>query len=243
MKTIWSVVSILAVAHILALLGVVGFLAGTDRLDRSRIEAVRQVFVPTLSQQEEAEAEVRNAQDERLEQARREANLDGANPGVDLRNEGFRSVEQTQLELVRRGERDLENLTAMLDRRLREIERRERELLANEAAFEERFGAKRDAAKEEQFQKMVSLLGKLRAEDLKAKLDVYLLESREDLVVDILQALPLRSATKVLALYQSQTDNIVAADLLLRVKNQGLPDAREEDVDPIGVAAADESDP
>ena len=52
-----------------------------------------------------------------------------------------------------------------------------------------------------------------------------------DLVIDILSAMSPRNASKVLALYQLQSENVVAADLLLRLKNQGLEVTQESATD------------
>jgi len=51
MKTVWTALSVLAVANLLALLALGGWLKSADRLDLGRVKQIRQIFTETLTQQ------------------------------------------------------------------------------------------------------------------------------------------------------------------------------------------------
>lgn len=66
MKTIWKVVSVIALANLLSLAGFVGWLQFSDRLDMARVREIRKVFTETLTdeldRQEREEKERAEAQ-------------------------------------------------------------------------------------------------------------------------------------------------------------------------------------
>lgn len=220
-KALFSALSILAIAHLVALAGFITFLGVSDRLSRDRLEQIRSILAVTITQQQEQTERTRQAEQEAAEQARREAQTDVANAGVESRNERFRTIEQAQQEIVNRAQRDVEAINQLIELRLAEVERREAELARREQEVLDAIERDRTLAKDEQFQKTVSLLAGLKPDDLKAKVDVYLADERYDFVVDLLEALPARTASKLLALYADQTDNRLAANLLLRLKDRG----------------------
>lgn len=63
MKTIWNILSVLAVANLLAILGFVGWLKSTERLDLGRVRAVKEALVETIPAQQAREAELAAAKD------------------------------------------------------------------------------------------------------------------------------------------------------------------------------------
>ncbi len=71
MKTLWTALSVLAVANLLAIGGFVGWLKMSDRLDKERAVLVREMFAKTLKQVK-SEAEEAKAKQEAEEQAKAE---------------------------------------------------------------------------------------------------------------------------------------------------------------------------
>ncbi len=63
MKTIWNILSVLAVANLLAILGFVGWLKSTERLDLGRVRAVKEALVETIPAQQAREAELAAAKE------------------------------------------------------------------------------------------------------------------------------------------------------------------------------------
>ncbi len=220
-KLLWPAVSIVAIANLLALLGFVGFLVATDRIDRARLNRIRTILAVTIAQEQAAAAAEQEAAAQEAARAKREAETDVANAGVEAREAQFRSIAQTQDEILRRARRDVQAIEQLIALRLAEVERREAELTAREAEVAKAIERDAALARDEQFRKTVTLLSGLKAEDLKAKVDVYLADGLHDFVVDLLVALPSRSASKLLSLYADETENRLAAELLLRLRERG----------------------
>lgn len=63
MKTVWNILSVLAVANLLAILGFVGWLKSTERLDLTRVRAVKEALVETIPAQQAREAEAAAAKE------------------------------------------------------------------------------------------------------------------------------------------------------------------------------------
>lgn len=57
MKSLWSVVSFLAVVHLLALLGFLGWMYGSDRLSLERVRTVRELFAMTMAEEKKQKEE------------------------------------------------------------------------------------------------------------------------------------------------------------------------------------------
>lgn len=220
-KAIRPALSILAIAHLVAILGFVTYLGASDRLNRERLDQIRSILAVTLTQEREQAQAEQEAAEEAARQAKRDAETDIANAGAESRNEQFRTIEQAVDEQIRRARRDTQAMMQLLDLRLAEVQRREAELASREAAVEAAIKRDADLARDEQFRKTVNLLSGLKPDDLKAKIDVYLADGLYDFVIDVLVAIPARTASKLLALYADETENRLAAELLLRLRDRG----------------------
>ncbi len=236
-KTLWPALSIAAIANLLALLGFVAYLGASDRLSRERLDRIRDILAVTVAQEQEKAKAEQEAAEQAARDAQRAAETDIANAGAENRNEQFRTIEQAQQEILLRARRDLEAIEQIIALRLAEVERREAELVAREAAVESAIERDAALARDQQFRKTVALLSGLKPDDLKAKLDVYLADGLYDFVIDVLVALPPRSASKLLALYSEETENRLAAELLLRLKDRGTGAAAPRTPDDQSAAA------
>lgn len=220
-KVLWPAIAIVAVANLITIVGFIGFLKFSDRLNGDRLHAIRAILAPTITEeQQQAEADKKAAEAQAVIE-KKEAETDQANAGAEARNVQFRTTEQSQQELVDRARGEQQAIFQLLAVRLAEVERREAELAQREQASIDAYERSQTIAKDVQFQKTVSLLAGLKPDDLKAKIDVYLADERYDFVVDLLEALPARSASKLLSLYADDTENRLAANLLLRLKDRG----------------------
>lgn len=236
-KTLWPALSIAAIANLLALLGFVAYLGASDRLSRERLDRIRDILAVTVAQEQEKAKAEQEAAEQAARDAQRAAETDIANAGAENRNEQFRTIEQAQQEILLRARRDLEAIEQIIALRLAEVERREAELVARESAVESAIERDAALARDQQFRKTVALLSGLKPDDLKAKLDVYLADGLYDFVIDVLVALPPRSASKLLALYSEETENRLAAELLLRLKDRGTGAAAPRTPDDQSAAA------
>lgn len=230
MKTLWNAVSILAVAHMLALIGFIGYLAGTDRLNRDRIDEVRALFAPTI-------AEARLAAEEE-EKARLAGELVDGAPGATMRTVSntmeqpshgagdriakLHTVDEMLRERENRFEKDREHLKRTLEEEMASLEKGWEDLKAARQAFQEELERQRELKEDEQFQKLVDMLSGLQGKDIKAKFDALLEQDDMALVIDLLDRFDKRIAQKVLKEYKSDEENALAADLLKRLKDRGI---------------------
>ena len=58
MKRVWTIISILAVANLLALGGFVGWLKTSGRLNKERMQQLRELFAPTIAESAKQAADV-----------------------------------------------------------------------------------------------------------------------------------------------------------------------------------------
>lgn len=221
MRTLWTAISILCVAHMLALTGLLGYLAGTGRLSRPRIEAVRDVFALTVADQQAQEEQAAEKARATAEEAARLARLDDANLGVEHRINRLQKQEELIRGKIDRAEADRRQLEQALEQRLRDLERASAELKQQRTAFRNEVERQAKLRRDEQFQKTINILKGLPPAQLKAELEVYLARDDAEWVVDIIDALDKRTAQKLFEEFTTPTDLKVAADLLVRLKERG----------------------
>jgi hypothetical protein len=224
-KTVWNIVSFLAVVHLLALVMFVGWLWHTDRLDGDRVADVRALFAPTIAEARAA-AEQQKFQDEdrhqrQLEQARRQ---DPPLPASDRVNH-LSAARQDQgraehhLELVRR------QLLQQFDIAAQQLESDRDALNAEQQDFEQGVETDQQRRYRDQLTKAVKLLESLPPKQAKQKIVELVQTGKIDQAVVYLDAMNQRSAGKVLAEFKTDEENKLATDLLERLRTLGLRSA------------------
>ncbi len=155
MKTIWNILSFLAVVHLLALGMFVAWLWHSDRLDGDRVQQVREMFSMTIpnarivAKQEESRAEA--ALEQRRDQAFGEDPPFSSAATIDIGSEVTRHTDQE----IRRLEDAKKRQLAQLAEAQRASEEREAESKARVEAWEEAVAADKKRQEDEQFAKAV----------------------------------------------------------------------------------------
>lgn len=223
MRTIWTILSVLAIANLLAIIGFVGWLATSDRLNLDRVRKLREVMSVTLTservQAEEAQAAL-DAEAAAAAQAEKDAQ-----PPITAEDQLMIQLESRQVDQQR------------LRRTADEIERLKQGLRAERLALEAeraRFAAEREEflraqgtgvgeADEAQFKKALATLEGLKPDKAKAILNEIMSdpETGPKEVVEYLNAMQERVRTKVLEEF-GKSDPALAADLLQRLRNRGV---------------------
>jgi len=221
MKTIWSVLSVAAVANLLALVGIVLYLNSTGRLDAERMREMRVLLSETTAQRA-AKAALAKEQAERDAKIGLEQAKVGTPPvtGADalLLKQEQSQIDMARLEMMRR---DVEML--------RDTLRRERTALDDQkVAFEKErkdFQQAREVVikteSDEQFRKALATIEGLKADKAKATLQTMIDQQQVDQVVSYLDAMQERTRTKVMDEFV-KADPKVAADLLERLRTRGV---------------------
>jgi len=222
-KSLGTVIGVVAAANLIALAGVVFWLFATDRLSAERVERTRAMFA------EPVPLEVA-----RIEAAEREAELVAAEEALDPEGPPVTSSEALALRLelsefdrqrIERLKREVEDLQSTL--------RRERLVLERErAAFEEEragFDAMRTRLSEqegdEQFRKALVSIEGMKPDDARATLQTLLDAGDREQVVSYLDAMQERTRTKVITSFVKNDQPDVAADLLEALRVRGLETA------------------
>lgn len=251
MKLIWNTICIMALTNLLAVLGLVGWLAATDRLNIDRLTAIRLMLRETSTEQAAREAEeeaARIAAEEAAKPPDERIALSAAET-LSVRLE-MSEVDRERTELLRR---QTEDLRAALQR---ENER----LIEERAQFDARVKAfyeetERLAAIDggRQFRKAVKVLEGLKASDAANLLQALIAEGpsgapelaigdgqaaspapgvREEgmmRAVSYLNAMQERTRTRIIEVFTKQ-DPGLAAELLDRLRTRGLLDRPEEPI-------------
>ncbi|MBU6413837.1 MAG: hypothetical protein KGS45_10200 [Planctomycetes bacterium] len=240
MKSIWTILSVIAVANLIALVCFAGWLRVSDRLNMDRVRAVREVLSPTLADEaakkkaDEAAATVALA--EAKERSRREAPPLTAEAALTIRDQAA----ELERQKVRRLEREVADLTTALDQAKSQF------LAAKAEIDKERAEARAGLEAGEsspQFKKTVGVLEAVKPAEARNILAQMLVdagastaagsaprptESGLKRVVGYLNAMQDRSRAKVISEFQKE-DPALAADLLERLRAFGtvvLPNAR-----------------
>ncbi len=221
MRSIWIIISTLAIAHLLALLGFVGWLGSTDRLSRDRVGRLRTLFTSTIAQ-DRAEFSEQDRKDQEARAAEQERARDAIPPGAAEQKLAAASQQEQVADLQgRRFMRDTANLINTLTKD-REALDRDRAAFALEVEAFKRM-RQRIAAEEgsEQFQKAVALYQSLKPDQARSMFASLITQGQTEQVVAYLNALPARNSSKILAAFQAN-DPALAADLLERLRKRGM---------------------
>jgi hypothetical protein len=228
MRTLWNIVSVIAVANLLALAGFVGWLRVTDRMSVERVREVREVVAETLSDKHAREAASRAADEAAAQAAADKARHE---------NEPVRAAELLRIKLeageadqerLNKWRREVEDLRASLQRDLDRLDGARKALEAEQAAFDAR--KKRLAAEEgsAMFKKTLATYEGLKpAAAVSMMMELLrpgggvgpLDNDGADTAVSYLNAMEDRTRTKIIAEFQKQ-DPALAAELLERLRTR-----------------------
>ncbi|XHC24532.1 MAG: hypothetical protein ACFHWZ_10700 [Phycisphaerales bacterium] len=220
-RSAWLVVSTIAVANLLAILGFVGWLVSSDRLTLDRLEEIRAMVAPTVAEQLEAD---RAAESEaESERARLE---DGGNLGAvpisaKDRLNILREVDEVSRQRFERMERETRDLQRQLQAELDAIAAEREALEKTRDAFETRRAEIAELEQSKQFKRALQLYESSKS-DVAANMFQSLIDrGNEEDVVSYLNAMKPMSAKKIIEEFE-QRDPALAARLLEGVRTYGL---------------------
>lgn len=221
MKTLWSVLSVIAIANLLALLGIVGYLKMSDRLDAQRVRELRQLFNETGSQRKAKEEEAKS-QAEKDAAAEKENAKKGTAPVTAGDALEFK-LQQSQVDLARIEslKRDVQVLQETLARQKKALDDDRATLDKERRDFDQAREVVRKNEGDVQFKKALATLEGLKADKAKSTLQTLIDQKQVDQVVSYLNAMQERSRTKVIDEF-IKADPKVATDLLERLRTRGV---------------------
>ena len=223
MKTIWNILSFLAVVHLLGLGMFVAWLWHSDRLDGDRVQEVREMFSMTIAKarivakqaQVRAEAEL----EQRRDQAFSEDPPFSSAATIELSSQVTRHTDQE----IRRLEDAKKKQLAYLTEAQRVSEEREAESNARVEAWEETAAADKKRQEDEQFAKAVKLLESQQPKQGKAMIVELVGIGKIDQAVAYINAMDDRKRGKLLGAFKTSVEQKLATELLEQLRTFGQP--------------------
>lgn len=214
-------ISIIAIANVVAAIAVLGWLVSTHRLSPERIHALRTLFAdPVYVEEARLKAEEREreaAAAEAVEQGMVGTMPINAEQRLAILREGEEMFKQ-QNERIQRETRDLietlRNERAALDRMIADFEK-------DRDAFDAMRAMISEQETSAQFQQTLKVLEGMKPSDGAEVLDAMIVGGKKNQVVNYLNAMSPRTASRILTEFEAR-DPALAADLLERLRTFGI---------------------
>lgn len=220
MRTLWLIISTLALANLLALIGGGVWLVVSGRVDRDRVDAVREMFALTVEQQtiDEDEAErLLEAEAEAAEEALRQKR-----PPLTAEQQLALSSSIMEIAALRQGRmvREADDLRVSIGADRQELERLQEAFEQKVKDFDQRRALILEQEGAQQFRQTVDLYRSLKPKASKAMMSSLIRVNEIDTVIAYIDALPVRTASKIISEFEKE-DPALAADLLERLRRLG----------------------
>jgi len=217
-RSLWTLITVLAIANLLALLGLGGWLVASGRLDAERFGEIRETLRETIADQETrvASEERERTMEEAAAEAERRALIPPLTAADRLRN--VNESEEVTRQRRERLTRDVRDLQRTLDRERETLDDRVAAFNQERDEFEVMRSRIRAIEGEEQFLKAVGHLQAQKPAKARDILQALMDASEMDQAVAYLNAMSARQAAKVIGAFE---DPAVAADLLERLRTRG----------------------
>lgn len=247
MRSLWTILSVIAVANVLGLGAFIGWLHATDRIDLDRVRRLREVLTETVAE-ERARTEAESAEAAAAAEAERQRRADREPP---LRTSDVLDVKLQRGEADRLREerrlREAQDLRRTLDRERGLLDQQRAELEADKAAFN---AMRREIAElegSEQFRRTLATYEALKPDAVRTIFLELLKPSAEGRpdeagaaqVVAYLNAMQDRARAKIIDEFV-RGEPALAAELLERLRTYGLePGGPETPADGPSASVAD----
>ena len=216
MKTLWTVVSFLAVVHLLALGLFAGWLWRSDRLDMQRMREVRELFAQTITEQAAAVDDPVEATGE-------------ADAGAMLTRLGsaeqltmLTTLQEHEQQSARRIQDESDMLARQFEKLTLQTEADRSAFEAERAGWEQATRAERERKADEQFAQTVLQYESLPAKQGKNLLIELIGRGRQEQAVAYLDAMKSRAANKIIREFKSEEEVVLATELLEELRTFGL---------------------
>lgn len=224
MKTLVAAFVVLLLVHLILAVGFVGWLGATDRVNGERLQAVVDLFEPTIAQQEELQAEAEAAAAEaraaRDQLMRLESVAAGPQTIEERLMENF-EADEFDLHRLERLNAETEAIRLRLDQDKALIAEELAKLEAREREFEELLNRRTANMRDEDFERAYKTLEQLPPKQAKGVIEEYMAAGRLDDAVDYLAAMQLRKSAGILKAFKGEEDIENAALLIHKLRERG----------------------
>jgi hypothetical protein len=220
---------VVATANLLAVAGFAGWLAATGRLDRERIDRVRELFAkPVADEAKEKQDALSKADEAALAEDAMRKLRELPMASAERADSTARTEERIELGLrtfkdsTERMRDGLRNAEKSLDEQIRDFEKRK-------TAWEESIASDKQRATDEQFRKAVRLVESLPPKQARSWILELVNTHKTDTAVAYLDAMSGAKASNLLKSFKGDEETKVATELLERLRMLGLEsEARAE---------------
>ena len=225
MKTIWNIVSFLAVVNLLCLGLAAAWLGWTGRLDEARLTEVQDIFRIPTSDAARLIAERREVEELAAAQAlelQRWGQMPFSTAGAIDAQEQYRDLERLgELRLQRQAATLVDEINQQATRRRTELAARE----ANLKRREQEIDAIERRSQDADFKVMVGDLEAMDADAALAVIENFLDQDKDKLVIDVLATLDETRRQEILEGFVDRGRPEMAGQLLLRLRDRTANDA------------------
>lgn len=226
MKSLWTALSLLLLLHAMALVGFVGWLKVSGRLDRQRLVRTREIYTLTLAQEKQQAEQATQLASETKAKALEAARLESiaANGAVSLaeRLKADQQADDMAMQRVERLQRDIADLRRQLVLAKDLLAKQKAELEAQRQEFEAAAKRERDLHDQADFQQAVQTYEQLKPRQVKEMFQTLIKEGKTRDVIDYLAAMQLRKAAAVLKEFKTPEEIPQATDLVQRLRERGV---------------------
>lgn len=246
MKGTLRVITVLALANLLAVAVFAGWLVASGRVDRERLARVRDIFRNTVAAERAEDARLA-AQEAAPETPPVDGKLRLELPMAGLEEVAASSRIEDRAQLAARSLVEQQRrLAADLEAREAELAAREAQFVERQRAWEESIAAGAERQTNEQFRKTVRLLESAPPRQAREWVLELVQTDRVDLAVEFLDAMNPAKSSALLKAFRLEGDSKVATQLLDRLRTLGLEGEtgtfRADAVDP-AQSQAESADP
>jgi len=229
MRTLWNLVSILAVTHLLAISMFVGWLWLSGRLDAQRVQTLRELFAQTIEQRQVAEAEQAAQQQAEQREAREQARAEDPPYPSAQQVRLLSRVEEREQQSLRRLQEEKRQLMEQLENVREKLREREEQFAAARRAWDESTKDAQQRKVDEQFAQALEQLELIPPKQAKAVLENLAATGNTKQAVSYIDAMNPRAAAKILREFKAADETQLATKLLERLRTFGtVPQATED---------------
>lgn len=221
MKMLLTAISAVATLNLLAMGGLVGYLAATGRIDARRLTELRESFAETIAERDAREAAAEAAAEaERLAAEQRAKEAQAPVPTADIL---ATRLEHNQADIVRLEaiRREVEILQETLRRERRALDEEKASLKRDRQQFEQARRIVMQTEGDSQFRKALATYEALKPDRAQLAFAQLIEQGEIDQVVAYLNAMQERTRTKLIDEFLRE-DPAVATDLLERLRVRGI---------------------
>jgi hypothetical protein len=222
MKTLWNIVSFLAVVHLLALLIFIGWLWQSQRLSVERMHELRGVLAMTVPQQQAAAArtatQIQQQHDRDVQEQRRN------DPPVDsaAQIKHVSLIKQQEEQSRRRLQDEKTILLGQLAAATSELDQQRSELERTRTQWENAVRTDRQRKTDEQFLQTIKQYEQVPPKQGKKMIAELVSRDQFDMAVAYLDAMNPRAASKILREFKTDSEIALATQLLEELRTFGM---------------------